>query len=297
MNYINEIIKPDFNLPVRFFFSDDKQPTVIPPHVHNNIEIMYILTGYITVTAGMDSKVLYPGDIMVFNSNEIHSTSAQNDCTTAYIIQIPSSYIREISTIPAETYFRIPLISSPSVELTPSQKDHIHQLQATIKRFFEYAECLTKEVYLYIFLKSILCDIIYQLFSHFQDQSANNNRALRINHKDFDRMLKIDQYIKEHYSENISLDEIAAHISLTTSYFSRYFSKVFGITFSGYLQSVRLEKAYSDLVTTNHPTNFISDHNGFSSYSLFHSKFKETYGCTPAKCRRKYAKIKVDSER
>lgn len=107
-------------------------------------------------------------------------------------------------------------------------------------------------------------------------------------------MTEIDTFIKQHYTEDLSEEEIAGHVGLSTAYFSRNFHHIFGVTFSQYICSLRLKKAYEDIITTNHSIAYISEMAGFTSYPLFQTKFKAAYGCTPSECRKKYSQQFMD---
>ena len=52
--YYQEIISPDANLPVRIFFSNDQRPSYIPPHFHEDIEMIFLLSGSLTVSSGYE---------------------------------------------------------------------------------------------------------------------------------------------------------------------------------------------------------------------------------------------------
>ena len=67
--------------------------------------------------------------------------------------------------------------------------------------------------------------------------------------------------------EPLTLDELAAQISVTPAYLSR-FSKFLHLTITEYLTSVRMEHAYTDLITTDYPIHEISEKNGFASYAF-----------------------------
>ena len=58
------------------------------------------------------------------------------------------------------------------------------------------------------------------------------------------------------------------------------------LTITEYLTSVRMEHAYTDLITTDYSIREISENNGFSSYAFFVRKFKEAYRTTPLKVRK-----------
>ena len=81
----------------------------------------------------------------------------------------------------------------------------------------------------------------------------------------------------------MTLDELAAQISVTPAYLSRFFKNSLHLTITEYLTSVRMEHAYTDLITTDYPIHEISEKNGFASYAFFVRKFKEAYRTTPLK--------------
>ena len=83
-----------------------------------------------------------------------------------------------------------------------------------------------------------------------------------------------------------TLDELAAQISVTPAYLSRFFKNSLHLTITEYLTSVRMEHAYTDLITTDYPIHEISEKNGFASYAFFVRKFKEAYRTTPLKVRK-----------
>lgn len=282
MNYDHEIVTLNDNLPARYFYSNDQKPNAVLPHFHGDIEIMYVLTGCLSVTFGIESCVLFPGDIKLFHSNEIHSSNASNDYTTAYVLQISTDYFKFLHHRERDEAFSIPLFSAATTSAT--EKEQINQLKQEIELFFATSDN-NEDHYNYILLQSHLCKIVYLLYHFFAD---NNSCQKIMQHKDFKRITEIDRYMKVHYAETISLSEIAAYMGLTDSYFSKYFSSTFGVTFSQYLCSMRLEHAYNDLITTDYPILHISEKNGFANYQLFSIKFKETYGCTPSLCRQKY---------
>lgn len=63
-----------------------------------------------------------------------------------------------------------------------------------------------------------------------------------------------------------------------------------GITFLKYLNSIRLEHAYIELVNTDHNISEIIERNGFKNYKMFTKLFKDEYDCSPNE-KRKQIKI------
>jgi AraC-like DNA-binding protein len=281
--YEHEIIRPDAGAPARYFYSDDRHPTMVPLHFHDALELMYCNGGSVYITKSTEKFLLREGDVAALNINEMHSTICQNSNTTAYVIQILAPFIRSISNMPP-TYLRIPKPSSEN--MTPADLEHLSQLKASMLLFFNIMDTANVDKFAYIKAKGVLCDILYLLASYFQDKSRKNTK---LNQKNFDRIKQINEYCHIHYSENISLEEISGYVGLTATSFSRFFTKNFGMAFLHYMYQIRIGHAYADVVTTNTPLVDIALENGFSGYSLFNMKFKETYGLTPAQARRRYA--------
>lgn len=82
-------------------------------------------------------------------------------------------------------------------------------------------------------------------------------------------------YIEAHYTEPISLSEVANAVSLNPTYLSFVFKRDSGRNFLEYLQSLRLEEAKRLLKTTNRAIKDISQAVGFMDYRHFCKLFKK----------------------
>lgn len=93
-------------------------------------------------------------------------------------------------------------------------------------------------------------------------------------------------YIEEHYSENITLNDISAVQNLNPSYFCRIFKRASGSNFIDYLNFVRVCKSERLLANENASILSIAYDVGFSSVSYFNRIFKRYKNCTPTAYRR-----------
>ncbi len=89
------------------------------------------------------------------------------------------------------------------------------------------------------------------------------------------------QYINEHYSEKIVLEDIAEIVSLNPVYFSVLFKKETGTNFSTYLVNVRLEKAKEMLSSTNETIAAVGESVGYKDSRYFSQIFTKTVGVKP----------------
>ncbi len=98
-------------------------------------------------------------------------------------------------------------------------------------------------------------------------------------------IIKAMDYLLEHYTEAVTLDDVARSVYLSPNYFSKLFSEINGMTFSDYLTRLRIEKAHSELSRTKKSVAAIALECGFSSFSSFSKKFKQICGYTPSELR------------
>ncbi|MBR5153032.1 MAG: helix-turn-helix transcriptional regulator [Clostridia bacterium] len=100
-------------------------------------------------------------------------------------------------------------------------------------------------------------------------------------------MKKSREYIRKHFKEQITLDDVATYTGYTNAYFSRKFHAVFGESYKSYLIRLRCEYAQEMLTNTNLSVTEICYKSGFASISNFQKSFKEICGVTPKAWRKK----------
>ena len=93
-------------------------------------------------------------------------------------------------------------------------------------------------------------------------------------------------YIRKHFRENISRDDVAAAVYVTSSYLSRIFRTETGTKITDYLTRCRIEEAKKLLSTTDRSVSDIAVESGFESFSYFSTVFKKVVGITPVQYRK-----------
>lgn len=101
-----------------------------------------------------------------------------------------------------------------------------------------------------------------------------------------DRMDHVIQYIEDHLSKKIILEELAEVSNFSKYHFSRVFSSIVGMTPYAFLNNRRLVKSVEYLVNTDKTVLEISILCGFDSASNFNQAFKKLYDHTPSDVRR-----------
>ena len=96
----------------------------------------------------------------------------------------------------------------------------------------------------------------------------------------------VEQYIRAHYEEPLSLDLLAEKVYLTPHYLSSIFIQEKGIGINKYIKNLRMEKARELLTGTNMKISEICERVGYSNLSYFCRTFRNEFGMTPEQYRR-----------
>jgi AraC-like DNA-binding protein len=104
---------------------------------------------------------------------------------------------------------------------------------------------------------------------------------------------QIIDYVNKHCCEDITLKGIALLYGYNSSYLSRYFSEMCGMTFSEYLNRLRINRAKSLLKVTHFKVGEISRMIGYKGNSQLYITFSKECGMSPSRFRAEYHKSKI----
>jgi len=96
----------------------------------------------------------------------------------------------------------------------------------------------------------------------------------------------VREYLHAHYSEKLTLQEIARVADLHAVHLCRAFSQRFGLTLGQYLRALRVDHAARELVATDRPIADIAVAAGFASQPHMTREWRRHLGTTPAAYRR-----------
>ncbi|MCD4714287.1 MAG: PocR ligand-binding domain-containing protein [Clostridiales bacterium] len=98
------------------------------------------------------------------------------------------------------------------------------------------------------------------------------------------------KYLEEHFSEKNTLKHLAQICNVSDSYFSRLFSKTYGISIMKYIESLRLNHAKQLLLNPDFTVKYVALSCGYEDASYFIKLFKKATGITPQNYRRTIGK-------
>ena len=106
-------------------------------------------------------------------------------------------------------------------------------------------------------------------------------------------MQKVQNYVRDHYNEEIRLSDLAEMVGMAPVAFSRFFRQRTGRTLSDYIIEQRLGHASRLLVDSTQTVAEICFDCGFNTLSNFNRLFRKCKGCSPTEFRESYQKKKV----
>lgn len=246
-----------------------------PPHWHSAVELIYILNGTGTIMIEGTGHSVVSGEFLLVDSNKIHEAKCAKASMMVVIHFSRSSMKNFIADL---DYYHF-----------QCTKDTIQKEQ--LDAYLMICNMLKELPPLYVMqpvgykLKSqaVAMQIFFELVNHF----AKKEETTVVMEKDSnqERLGEMIAYIEEHHAEPISLESISSHFYLSREYFSRFFKKNMGETFTRYVNEIRLMHIYHDICNTQDGILELAERHGFTNYKLFNRMFHEIYGCTPREIR------------
>lgn len=254
------------------------------PHWHNGLEILYLLEGSEDCYLGEEECIrMKKGDFLVINSRVVHSVQCPRQCREM-LIQIPYPMMKRFIPQIDGLEFVCEKITGKKQRMDTFLVESALSTLAELHPFQSPEETLEFYSQIYHLLAVLVKDFSVSVTSD----------KMEISEKYMERLGMITSYVKEHYMEEISLQEIARLVSLNPDYFTRFFKKYMGMTFLDYVNSVRMEHVVRDLQRTDLNVQKLLEIHGFTNYKLFMKMYKSRFESTPGKMRRYRKEQKIE---
>lgn len=269
MEFQHELIIPDEGLPFKIFlFEGGKGRYVREKHWHTSVEIFAVLEGELFFYLNEEKHPLKSGELIIINSNEVHSIHAPEENKTV-VLQIPLKQFENYFT--AQRYIRF----------SPSQGETDKKLDFLLERLYYTYE--QKEAGWEFRMMSAYYEVLYLLVKSYRLTEAAEKDIRDSRH--LDTLSRITSYMREHYREELKLNDVAEVFGYSPAYLSRMFQKYAKINYKAYLQEIRLTYACRELMNTDHTISRVALDNGFCSSRAFAAAYRGKYGCLPSEAK------------
>ena len=271
---------PDFPVYLRHGYADENDSRVTLSHWHHDIEFLIILKGRIYYNINGTDIVLEAGDGVMVNARQFHYEHPYDKMPCEYVVLIVHPQL-----LCANEYVRInyvePVLSNRNFEYF-----HLHSGVAweneIIKAVLEIDKkhndpafpLITQSCFMYIWQR------IYEHVSTIDNLSPKKRQQLAI-------LLEMTGYVHKHFTDKITLSEIAANGNVCESTCTSIFKSFTGKTPIIYLNDYRLKKSLDYLVTSDLSISEISELTGFNGASYYTEQFRKKYHCSPTEYRKR----------
>jgi AraC-like DNA-binding protein len=138
---------------------------------------------------------------------------------------------------------------------------------------------MTRLGHFFILLELLAASDDFQLLSGTTASQLSDDHAV-------ERTNKAVEYIFTHYARDLSLEEVAEHLGMKPTYFSRVFKQATGRTFVEFVNRLRISKSCELLADGEKPVTDVCFESGFNNISNFNRRFQKLKGMTPSHYRR-----------
>ena len=270
----HEIIEFGPHIPLKIFIHKLGSVT---KHWHSSLELLMVLDGTINITVDGNTWTLKDEDVILINSNSIHEIHSETGAVMI-AVQIKLSLFNQFQTDLTSFIFDCNSATNPDYKRYANIRFAIASLIQANSYHSDGTDYLNYSLSYYL---------ISQLLEHFK---SNASETLQKQQKYMERLTRIINYINEHYAENFSLSDLAAMENLSVPYLSQFFDKYMGVKFTQYYNSIKLEHAVNDLISTKDSIETIAIRNGFTESHAFIRAFKKQYQMLPSAFRKQQAK-------
>ncbi len=242
-------------------------------HWHKETEIIRVLSGELAITLNETRYVLHAGECLFISSGTLHG-GIPKSCVYECLVFNMETAIKNIHM--GKTDMEYILKSEYSIQSYYSAEEKV--VLDEINTMFD-AICSKEPGYslivqgsLYVLLGTILRSNYYTKQDILPVYAKRKIRQYKT----------VLAFIADHYSEPLTLDDLAGCVHMNSRYFCRFFKELTQQSPIDYLNSYRIEAACEKISTTDKSITEIAFDCGFNDASYFVKVFKKYKKTTPS---------------
>lgn len=250
-------------------------------HHHDFFEVYFLVSGDVTYSIEGRMYHLKPGDMLFVSPQELHSALIRPDM---------APYERYVLWIAPELLANL---SSPQSDLMhcfsgkTGYKNHIHipsairrNIRDSMEMIFQESELETTAFGADLMGHSLITTLLVQLNRAVSERDAAIGDEEEKPDPSSVLVTNVVDYLNLHYSEPISLDQLAEQFFVSKFHLSHTFTQTVGTSIYRYLQKKRLQIA-RQLLAQGEKASKIFSTCGFTDYAGFYRAFRAEYGLAP----------------
>lgn len=261
-----------FDFPIELYYVDSSAPRYeMPLHWHLEYELILVLSGRFRLSLDGEQYVLEAGDCAWISDGAVHGGEPEN-CIYECVVFDLAAVLRDtpLCTKSAKEFL------THSASCTGKLEKGSVSAQLADKIF----EAMEKEQNGY---EWVTVGLLWQLMGNMLKNQKSETQNYSHSRQQISKLKNVLAYIKDNYSSQISLEQLAAIAGMSPKYFCRAFSSMTGKTPIAYLNYYRIECAGELLKLTDKTVTEVAMSCGFNDMSYFSKQFKRYKNVSPLK--------------
>ena len=231
-------------------------------NLHENPEILYFRSGQARVLVGEETVTAEAGDLVFVGSHLRHQVAPEGFCV--YFCIIPDIDFCRSNGLPADRT-RFPAL--------------IRDEKCGEKALRVIEEYLVKKEYSDAGIRCSVLDLLLELFRRYGIPTEDGSA---VNQASFEYVRRGVDYLREHFSERLTVEQIASAVGLSKYHFLRIFKQATGTTVISWLNSIRCCYAKELFLSGCESVNEVALRCGFENPSYFTQVFRKYTGRLPS---------------
>lgn len=266
-NYGDFIVKSVYN---ESTVADD----VFRPHWHDAFEILQIYERELIIDYEGEHFTALPGDMIIFGANVVHGgRSGENGCVYR---ALQFKWDELLDNSPLEQKMLTDLLNGTYHFKARIRDDHANKLFDDVVTAHDAGGIVQP-----IAEKGQLCQFIAYLMQNYMSNTYYYSNT-------DERFSSLIDYIKQHFTEDLTTEKIAKQFSYSETHLCRKFKKNLGVSITDYIHMCRIEYAQHLIKEDNLSITQIAIKCGYNSYSYFSRKFTQMSVISPTEWRSRF---------
>lgn len=260
-------------------------------HCHQEIEVVRFLDGTFDVAANMAEYHYNNHGIIFFPSNVMHTMFLHQGAKDEVLVFDPTIIEFKSQDRALECILQsLTQNKSQQLPVIDVNNPHFKQADKLLSEIIQNANTTDETQRLLTKVKLLEFLVYCYEIGIFEVDSITISKVKDNKQLKFKQLL---DFINLNYQKPLNISDVAKFLGVTEQYFCRYFKQVSSMSFTEYMNDLRLRKAADAILNSHKAIIEIAKMYGFENQGYFIRMFKRKYRITPLQYRKQKQKIKT----
>ncbi len=282
-----EFVTYSVNQYFQLHFSEKNRRTY-PMHYHNAMEITMPMTYPYGCTGEQDSWVAQAQEILFIGSGILHCVGPLKgqEGGSHYTLLVDVDWLHQFQA------FHLLLKKTASIFVIRTSMEHYEAARQCLFEIYRLYD--SDDAYKDIRIASEFLKLITLIAKEMEKAEQTSSTHTTPSGNDFrQEILFSSHYIKDHCTENLTLESMGRMLGISQYYYHRKFKEICHLSFHEHLTNCRMQLACQMLKSETPSVEAVAHHCGYKSVPGFIRMFKLTLQMTPTQYRKSQRTLNI----